>query len=768
MWQFVLVFVLGALTVVGVEAAAALYLLRWLTRKIRRQIGATKFSDELSYPANLDPSFYNKQGIVWVLDLENISRASPVDKASGQKKSKKEIVEVEPVQKYAKIKDHSLFLIESDGSDTEIQLRHCAIAAVSATALSSRKWSKRYPIQIESKSTSTIYKGSRTFYIFLETSWEKESWCKALRLASCEDKEKLKWFVKLNLEFQNYLTSLNAVYPSFMKPLGHVNSELIDKSMKFDGSSSKVVLFLKKLAKKTSKAGMESKAYWVSGSSQGASTLTSADCLNEEVVVPSSLSMSTGSSTQSHLPVISESDSDDKVCHDEGTLCWNLLLSRLFFDVKENEGMRYSMQARIQRALSNMRSPCYMGEMNCSAVNLGNLPPYIHGMRVLPSDMNEVCIMEIDVEYSGGAILEVETRIAVQDLDLEEKEGTSREASDVDAIKSDLLEGFEHFQKHMKSEETPDHLNHTDEDFRDEIRNNGNIPRASPQVSRWKAILHSIAKQVSQVPISLGIRVASLRGTIRLFIKSPPSDQIWFGFTSMPDLDFQLESFVGDHRITSGHIALFLINRFKAAIRETLVLPNCESVCLPWMLAEKEDWVPRKVAPFIWINKNSNNNNSNNNNQVVPSTEPEETKESNEATVNNREIGNISDPQEEGKHEPPPITDSFSSSSSAPKDQLTMNGNPMQEPPPPPQDGYPRKSSAENLMEGDSSPSGAMKATTDQELQQHVAEPKRIGSTKAKMLGLGKKMGEKFEEKRRHIEVKGRHIVEKMRGQQQQ
>lgn len=44
---------------------------------------------------------------------------------------------------------------------------------------------KRYPIKLESK--SAIYNGSNCFYIYLETSWEKESWCRALRIASCID-----------------------------------------------------------------------------------------------------------------------------------------------------------------------------------------------------------------------------------------------------------------------------------------------------------------------------------------------------------------------------------------------------------------------------------------------------------------------------------------------------------------------------------------------------------------------------------------------------
>jgi len=67
----------------------------------------------------------------------------------------------------------------------------------------------------------------------------------------------------------------------------------------------------------------------------------------------------------------------------------------------------------------------------------------------------------------------------------------------------------------------------------------------------------------SKVPLALWINVASLRGTLRVQIKPPPSDQLWFGFTSMPEIDVHLESSVGDHKVTSGHIASFLINRFK-------------------------------------------------------------------------------------------------------------------------------------------------------------------------------------------------------------
>lgn len=70
-----------------------------------------------------------------------------------------------------------------------------------------------------------------------------------------------------------------------------------------------------------------------------------------------------------------------------------------------------------------------------------------------------------------------------------------------------------------------------------------------------------------KVPLSMAIRVTTLRGTLRVHIKPPPSDQLWFGFTSMPDIEFSLESSVGDHKITSGHIALFIIGKFKVRLK---------------------------------------------------------------------------------------------------------------------------------------------------------------------------------------------------------
>lgn len=823
-----IVFVLGAVTVIAVEAVGVVFLIRWLNRRVARQ---AKPDGSVSSSVDFDFSLYQKQGIVWVLESERIPKALPVDKALTQQKGKKEILEVTPTQKFAQIKDHHLVLTESDGSHVEIPLKGCMIAAVSASSLSSRKWAKRYPIKIESRA-STLYEGSRILYIYLETCWEKEAWCKSLRLASSEDKEKLKWFAKLNIEFQNYLMSLNAGYPSFMKPYSSVGVDLGDKSSKFDGSSSKVRQFLKKLGKKASKSipdnkgssistsdheerKMSERAHsfqdlaFVGGGVKLAPTRKPLDFSTKDVGVPSSTSTSAGSGSRSQMSVTSDADSDDRIFGDEGTLCWNLLISRLFFDAKRNDQMKASLQTRIQRTLSNIRIPSYIGEVTCTAVNIGNLPPYIRAMRVLPSDMNEFWAFEIDLQYSGGAILDVETRVAVQDLDLPEGDEPETESSAIHDVKYDLLEGVEQFGKQKHSEVNVDKMDQTKEDG---MRSSNSTPGVSPQVSKWKSIFNSVAKQVSQVPLSLGIRIASIQGTMRLYIKPPPSDQIWFGFTSMPDIDFHLDSSVGEHKISSGHLSLFLINRFKAAIRETLVLPNCESVCIPCMLAEKDDWVPRQVAPFIWLNREAAGNNANR--QVSPSFQPADVTQVTEVdrrgTNGNAESktgnpGKTGWTTQQSKSLDPhallsvpthsPDTGSTTSNGGSKQEKTKKAGwsalqsksldphaflsVPIAQPS---TSNQPLEELRAPLLKHEEQHEGHLRSTEEDiecksPSRQLVHEEKnqisgeddtkstRIGR-RARMLGLGKKMGEKLEERARHIEEKGRNLVERMRGQQ--
>ncbi|KAF9587193.1 hypothetical protein IFM89_039582 [Coptis chinensis] len=723
MKNLVLGFLLGALAIIVAEALCVLLLWnRFLLNKKKNNISTSEL-DHHQQSLAFAPS---KQGTVWALEPEKVPKVWSEDKVLKEQKSKKENLEVLPVRKHAKIENHSLILKDSDGSQATIKLVGCTILSVSASNLSSRKWAKRYPIKVESGS-SVIYKGSRTCYLYFETSWEKESWCKALRLASCVDKERKTWYAGLSKEFHDYLTSLKAGYPSFMKPsTGFFSEPASDRAMRTDASSSKVRLFIKKLAKKASKSGLENKGggifssaseernigenshpfqdLYSTESTNTISTQTAANSQLSEDTVPPLQSPFTQSGSHGQIPVISDADFDVKLPIDEGTLCWNLLISRLFFDAKRNTDMKSSFQARIERTLSNMRTPSFIGGVTCTSLDLGTIPPYIHSMRVLPTDMNEVWAMEVDIEYSGGAVVDIETRLEVREAEFE-KVHTSLDSGSVNDVTSDLLEGFEHFGNQLKLPgEKVDETEKRDEgDVKFDGMKKSNSWKSS-YISRWKCILNSIANQVSQ-----------------------------------------------------------------ASIRETLVLPNCEGVCIPWMLAEKDDWAPRKIAPFVWINQETVNDSMP---CEVSSCQPCDATTKLEANTSSKQGANCH--IEVKRENPVPSVQQLTRELAGDLGCLSQTGStpscsnssskPLQELRTPLLITEPYETNNSRLENPDNQ--SASRSVSVREKQTPIGDDgnsKRVGR-KAKMMDLGKKMGEKFEEQRRNLEEKSRHIVEKMRG----
>ncbi|CAN6245533.1 unnamed protein product [Urochloa humidicola] len=793
---FLLGFLLGALALAALEATAALLLVRRLRcRQAAAEEASAPAADELPGERPLP---YEKQGSLWILEPEKIPKVSNEHLSVGgpkETKEKKNIVEVFPAKKMAKIKGHSLCLSGPDGSQATIELLNCTVLAVSASSMPSRKWAKRYPIKLESKDYG-IYNGSKVCYLYTDTSWEKESWCKALRIAATADKEKLNWHAKLSEKFLNYISLLNSEYPCFLKPpvLSGEDHEVMDRTSKTDGSS-KVRLFLKKLAKKAStKAPLESKSS--SGSSvqgekkildklrsyQGAPFIEALMGPQEDKLGGSTVQDTVKATAPAaalnhngHLSASPDVNADDRVA-DEGTLCWNLLSSRLFFDAKMSDEINKAIKARIQRTLSNMRTPSYVGEITLTDFSLGELPPYVHAMRVLPLDLNELWAFEVDFEYSGGILLHIETRLEVQEPELQKDIMKSNFGADADGeVDTDLLESIEQYGNQFKGSHTSSLAGEKDEaDASSQSKSTG---WTSAYISRWKNILHSIADHVSQVPLSLAIRISSVRGTLRIHLKPPPSDQIWYGFTSMPDLEWDLESYVGDRKITNSHIATLIGYRFKASLRDSLVLPNCESISMPWMLAEKDDWVPRKDAPFIWLNHETTETRSHT--TSTTSTQPEGGGLKDDgsgkrpipslpiSSVGSEESLKVAASIDEAKQEPVAEASLHSQSSSGPAGESAHSNEhdelkrplliteKLQEDDSESRVGSPMYTSLRAVIPvGEQPPASASSIGED---------VKRKGGRRARMMDFGKRMGDKLEEKRRTIEEKGRHIVEKMR-----
>ncbi|CAF1910121.1 unnamed protein product [Brassica oleracea var. botrytis] len=735
-FAFITGFLLGILTIVAAEVAGFLYLLKRLNRKRNLHESNKTSSDP---PNSIDFSL-NKQGVIWILESDEGLKDWMNEKLPKEqkKKKKKDLLEVHPVRKSSHIKDHKLILLNADGTQKIVFLKGCSVEAVSGSDLPTRKWAKRYPIKVESK-TSNLHKGNRVFYIFLETSWEKESWCKALRVAACNDQERATWPTKLKHDFQNYIASLNVAYPSFMKqPSSGFDVESLDnKGVKIDAPSSKVRLLWKKFSRKKvpnreDKKTSSTRHYQDSSGSSGRSTPAIKVRDNN---IPEETEVQAFSRSWSHGSHVSDVDSEDKFYTDEGTLAWNLLISRLFFDVKLNTGIKTVVHERIQRVLSNMRLPSYIGDLICCDVRIGNLPPYIDGARVLPVEMNGVWAFELDIEYTGGAGLVVETRVDARAEDLQKgiAEGKLQPSPSGD-VPIDLLEGLEEFEKQLSVPGGTVEVKTGGSDKPDESKGS----KGTNNGSKWKSILKNIAEQVSQVPINLSIGVSSLRGTLRVHMKPPPSDQLWLSFTTMPDIHFDLVSSVGDHKITNSHVATFLINKFKNGIREVMVLPNCENVTIPWMIAEKDDWVQRSVAPFMWLNQDSDSDHD--------SFEAAEVKPKADKPPSPEQTKKVANVHQKPRTDEEPVASSPSAANSAApivesEDTIARGGNDEETTP------VSVQSSSRSIFSS----------------EEDDLKGRQIGR-KERIFDFRKKFGEKFEEKKRHVEERSKQIVEKMRG----
>ncbi|XP_010239258.1 testis-expressed protein 2 [Brachypodium distachyon] len=775
-------FLLGLLFLSLAEGAALVWALRTLRRRGPRPPEAATAAVQLSGDR---PLTTEKQGFLWMLEpqkMPNVSSSNQLPNGvQKDTKDKKNIVEVFPIRMLAKIDGHSLILSGPDGSRITIELMNCSAVAVSASNLPSRKWAKRYPIKLESKG-SEICKGSKVCYLYVDTSWEKESWCKALRLASSTDKEKLNLRARLSEEFRSYISSLNAGYPCFLKSsaLNAEDHAIMDKVVKSDGSS-KVRLLLKKLARKASgkspqvtrtssiSAQAERNGWDKIRSNRGSSLIDAP----EERSSSSSSSQgtnqpSTPSSDFGHSNVFSDSpDANiDEKCADGGTLCWNLLISRFFFDAKMSDEIRKAIKARIQRTLSNMRTAAYIGEITLTDLSLGELPPYLRRMRVLPRDLNELWAFEVDFEYCSGIVLHIEARLEVQEPELQKDiMKTTLGADSNGSIDSELMENIEHYGNQFRSPQLLAPVVE-DEDDTDVLRRSKSTGWTSAYTSRWKNILHSITDHVSQVPFSLAIKITSVRGTLRIQIKPPPSDQIWYGFTSMPELEWELESSVGDRKITNSHIASLISNRIKAALHQSLVLPNCESIPMSWMVSEKDDWVPRKVAPFIWLNREPPEAVKQNadtgtvrpddvvalkvsaNNKAIKSSPPAPS-----TRIGDEALKNVISALRPNQEPAAVVSTSFCSSlpsETEPSNELmtplltTRNFD---------QEGASENAVGSSLQLAVVVPRGEQSSSSASPRGYDV---KRKGSKRALVMGLGRRMGDKLEEKRRLI-------VEKMK-----
>lgn len=80
------------------------------------------------------------------------------------------------------------------------------------------------------------------------------------------------------------------------------------------------------------------------------------------------------------------------------------------------------------------------------------------------------------------------------------------------------------------------------------------------------------------ISILLAVTLRLLRGNVILQIKRPPTERIWWAFTSMPVMNLTVEPVVSARQITTGVITRTIENKLKDLIRESLVYPAMDDI----------------------------------------------------------------------------------------------------------------------------------------------------------------------------------------------
>ncbi|CAM6092420.1 unnamed protein product [Calypogeia fissa] len=653
-------FVSGVLLVLLVEALVIMFLvMRSLEKKNPRPIIPHTSSVNVEIPEN--SLLFSLQGGVWIAALpvgdvkkmytkrekalkEKAAKDQKNDQENGNKESKskkdalKDYIHVAPVWRYARLQGRILHL-SCKGVKESILLEGCEVVAVSGSAQPGRKWAKKYPVKLHNSSRH-VYGGSHDCLLYLETGWEKEAWCEVLRASANWENDTDDWYYKLKKEYQEYLLRVENQFP-FLKGLPQVSlprtAEEKGKIPKAEMAAiTKKRLLWKKLTRrslkgnkgKSSAEGEDSKrasSDTEDGSSKNGSiansvvdaTLGRTGSL-EDFSVRDTMGPDDTARTASYSDLAAATADASSLPQNESLerslLCVNMLFSRIFFDLYHSPAVVARIRAIVQRQLAKVPTPSYIGKINCAHLDLGNSPPLAQNFQLLPVESDGGWGLEADVEYYGGAILTIETRIDVRDSNTREKVVVQGlEQTLAGSATEDLL------SKSLENLKTDFHIAVDESSSTADQRNGGGTStssrpadaRGSEEGSRkgWvqssitnvKAMMSRVAEQVSQVPLALTIRVVQLKGTLQVRIKPPPSDRVWFSFTEMPALELLPEPCIGDHKINSGPLGAFIVNQIKILLRDSMVAPQCEDISYSWMISEAGNWVSRDVVPLAFV-----------------------------------------------------------------------------------------------------------------------------------------------------------------------
>jgi len=80
------------------------------------------------------------------------------------------------------------------------------------------------------------------------------------------------------------------------------------------------------------------------------------------------------------------------------------------------------------------------------------------------------------------------------------------------------------------------------------------------------------------INLELMVVVKSVEGNVCVRIKKPPSNRVWWGFTTPPKIDLRVLPVVSDRKIQVNMVLKAIEKQIRDAVNDSIVLPNMDDL----------------------------------------------------------------------------------------------------------------------------------------------------------------------------------------------
>lgn len=282
----------------------------------------------------------------------------------------------------------------------------------------------------------------------------------------------------------------------------------------------------------------------------------------------------------------------------------NAFGGRLLYDVLQDPNLLSKIEEKIQRKLSAIRLPFFMEELVIRSIDFGLKVPIVQNVT-RPELNSEGVWVDLNIFYEGGFKMVVDTKLNLMKL---------KQRPQVPSVQSDNESSPKQSPARSSITDSPGPMKSAmfDSDIEDSAETSSEEPdiarlasaaelNTPPAGGKYMRILDKFAQSkyfqqmtdykfvktlmegVSNTNIALDVEVKGLAGTLVLNFPPPPSDRLWYGFRTNPQLSLSAHPKFGERAVTIMHITKLIEKKLCLEFQKILVLPNMDDLLIPLM-----------------------------------------------------------------------------------------------------------------------------------------------------------------------------------------